>query len=138
MSRPPIWDGKVYRQMKFGDTSIKGTAKEAELKMRQRARRRDYEGKPSSPGSVLCLPECTTAMVCTSARRDPGLRPSEAIALRVSLPSERGKAMRSRTMTGDHPEQHSGVLEMLLNGPVHPFSEGVPRKYPLRKARRVY
>jgi hypothetical protein len=37
------WDGKVYRQVRFGDGgSIKGTAKEAELKMRrQRGRRRD-------------------------------------------------------------------------------------------------
>ena len=24
MSHPPTWDGKVYRQVKFGDTSIKG------------------------------------------------------------------------------------------------------------------
>jgi hypothetical protein len=40
---PMKWDGKVYRRVRFGDDgSIKGTAKEAELKMRgQRARRRD-------------------------------------------------------------------------------------------------
>jgi hypothetical protein len=44
MAKNPMkWDGKVYRQVRFGDDgSIKGTAKEAELKLRrQRARRRD-------------------------------------------------------------------------------------------------
>jgi hypothetical protein len=44
MAKDPMkWDGKVYRQVSFGDDgSIKGTAKEAELKIRrQRARRRD-------------------------------------------------------------------------------------------------
>jgi hypothetical protein len=45
VSNRPTWNGKVYRQAKFGDISIKGIAKEAELKMRrQRVRRRDYEG----------------------------------------------------------------------------------------------
>jgi hypothetical protein len=44
MTRDPMkWDGKVYRQVRFGDDgSIKGTAKEAEIKMRRKcARRRD-------------------------------------------------------------------------------------------------
>jgi hypothetical protein len=32
------WDGKVYRQVRFGDAgSIKGTAKEAEMRMRPRS-----------------------------------------------------------------------------------------------------
>jgi hypothetical protein len=37
MAKDPMkWDGKVYRQVSFGDDgSIKGTAKEAELKMRR-------------------------------------------------------------------------------------------------------
>jgi hypothetical protein len=40
---PMKWNGKVYKQVRFGDDgSIQGTAKEAELKLRrQRARRRD-------------------------------------------------------------------------------------------------
>jgi hypothetical protein len=36
-NRTGTWDGRVYRRVKFGDSgSIKGTAKEAELKMRRR------------------------------------------------------------------------------------------------------
>jgi hypothetical protein len=35
--RTGTWDGRVYTRVKFGDSgSIKGTAKEAELKMRRR------------------------------------------------------------------------------------------------------
>jgi hypothetical protein len=35
--RTGTWDGPIYRRVKFGDSgSIKGTAKEAELKMRRR------------------------------------------------------------------------------------------------------
>jgi hypothetical protein len=29
------WDGKVYKRAKFGDISIKGTAKEHEMKLRR-------------------------------------------------------------------------------------------------------
>jgi hypothetical protein len=40
------WDGKVYKRSKFGDDrSIKGTAKEAEMKMRRQryARKREMD-----------------------------------------------------------------------------------------------
>jgi len=40
----PYWDGKVYKRAKFGDISIKGTAKEHEMKLqRQRFIRREAE-----------------------------------------------------------------------------------------------
>ena len=42
---PRTWDGKIYRAVRFGDDgSIKGTAKEAELKIRRGRRdRRNIE-----------------------------------------------------------------------------------------------
>jgi hypothetical protein len=44
MADAPQWDGKVYRRAKFGDISIKGTAKEHEMKLqRQRFQRREAE-----------------------------------------------------------------------------------------------
>jgi hypothetical protein len=44
MTDAPQWDGKVYKQAKFGDISIKGTAKEHEIKLRrQRFQRRNAE-----------------------------------------------------------------------------------------------
>jgi hypothetical protein len=44
MADAPQWDGKVYKRAKFGDISIKGTAKEHEMKIRrQRFRRREAE-----------------------------------------------------------------------------------------------
>jgi hypothetical protein len=44
MPDAPQWDGKVYRRTKFGDISIKGTAKEHEMKLqRQRFQRREAE-----------------------------------------------------------------------------------------------
>jgi hypothetical protein len=44
MAKYPQWDGKVYKRAKFGDISIKGTAKEHEMKLqRQRFQRRDAE-----------------------------------------------------------------------------------------------
>jgi hypothetical protein len=40
----PQWDGKVYKRAKFGDISIKGTAKEHEMKLqRQRFQRREAQ-----------------------------------------------------------------------------------------------
>jgi hypothetical protein len=33
MADAPQWDGKVYKRAKFGDISIKGTAKEHEMKL---------------------------------------------------------------------------------------------------------
>ena len=35
MAKDSQWDGKVYRRAKFGGISIKGTAKEHEMKMRR-------------------------------------------------------------------------------------------------------
>jgi hypothetical protein len=44
MAKYPQWDGKVYKRAKFGDISIKGTAKEHEMKLqRQRFQRREAE-----------------------------------------------------------------------------------------------
>jgi hypothetical protein len=44
MAKYPQWDGKVYKRAKFGDISIKGTAKEHEMKLqRQRFARRNAE-----------------------------------------------------------------------------------------------
>jgi hypothetical protein len=44
MAKYPQWDGKVYKRAKFGDISIKGTAKEHEMKLqRQRFARREAE-----------------------------------------------------------------------------------------------
>lgn len=44
MPDAPQWDGRVCKQAKFGDISIKGTAKEHRLKLqRQRFARRDAE-----------------------------------------------------------------------------------------------
>ncbi|HTF65778.1 MAG TPA: hypothetical protein VK638_24120 [Edaphobacter sp.] len=44
MAKYPQWDGKVYKREKFGDISIKGTAKEHEMKLqRQRFARREAE-----------------------------------------------------------------------------------------------
>ena len=47
MARDPMkWDGKVYRRVRFGDDgSIKGTAKEAEMRMRRQryARKREAD-----------------------------------------------------------------------------------------------
>jgi hypothetical protein len=37
MAKYPQWDGKVYKRAKFGDISIKGTAKEHEMKLRRAA-----------------------------------------------------------------------------------------------------
>ena len=49
MKRDPMkWDGKVHRQVRFGDDgSIKGTAKEAETRMRRQryAQKREADGK---------------------------------------------------------------------------------------------
>ena len=35
MAKYPQWDGKVYKRAKFGDISIKGTAKEHEMKLQR-------------------------------------------------------------------------------------------------------
>jgi hypothetical protein len=44
MAKYPQWDGKVYKRAKFGDISIKGTAKEHEMKLqRRRFQRREAE-----------------------------------------------------------------------------------------------
>jgi hypothetical protein len=44
MPDAPQWDGRICKQAKFGDISIKGTAKEHRLKLqRQRFARRDAE-----------------------------------------------------------------------------------------------
>jgi hypothetical protein len=44
MAKHPQWDGKVYKRAKFGDISIRGTAKEHEMKLRrQRFQRREAE-----------------------------------------------------------------------------------------------
>jgi hypothetical protein len=44
MAKYPQWDGKVYKRAKFGDISIKGLAKEHEIKLqRQRFARREAE-----------------------------------------------------------------------------------------------
>jgi hypothetical protein len=46
MAKYPQWDGKVYKRVKFGDISIKGTAKEHEMKLqRQRFARREAEAE---------------------------------------------------------------------------------------------
>jgi hypothetical protein len=45
------WDGKVYRAVRFGDDrSVKGTAKEAELRMRRQrhARRRAKDARAAA------------------------------------------------------------------------------------------
>jgi hypothetical protein len=44
MAKYPQWDGKVYKRAKFGDISLKGTAKEHEMKLQwQRFQRREAE-----------------------------------------------------------------------------------------------
>jgi hypothetical protein len=91
MSRPPTWDGKVYRQMKFGDTSIKGTSKEAELKMRQRARRRDYEADRRALEAFYAYQNARLHGLYERSARS-WTSSSEAIA----LPSETGKAISSQ------------------------------------------
>jgi hypothetical protein len=34
--KKPYWDGKIHRQAKFGDISIKGTVKEQQTKLQRR------------------------------------------------------------------------------------------------------
>jgi hypothetical protein len=44
MAKYPQWDGKVCKRARFGDISIKGTAKEHEMKLqRQRFARHEAE-----------------------------------------------------------------------------------------------
>jgi hypothetical protein len=44
MAKYPQWDGKVYKRARFGDISIRGTAKEHEMKLqRQQFQRREAE-----------------------------------------------------------------------------------------------
>jgi hypothetical protein len=44
MAKYPQWDGKVYKRARFGDVSIKGTAKEHEINLqRRRFARREAE-----------------------------------------------------------------------------------------------
>jgi hypothetical protein len=37
MAKNPYWDGKVYRQVKFGDGAVAGTAKDPQIYRRRRA-----------------------------------------------------------------------------------------------------
>ena len=93
MAKYPQCDGKVYKRARFGDISIKGTAKEHEIKMqRQRFARREAAAARSVAGiEGRSIRKIAVAGSC--CWRCTGLHPQTVVFLKPGLREERSWAV---------------------------------------------